>query len=89
MTTVKEQETKNKSLREHLIAYIEELPEMWTLGALIASDVLLRLGCRGIHTTGEVLAKELRRAARRGDIQRRIRPGTKYVEYTAIEKETC
>lgn len=55
----------------------------WILGARVVLEVQQSLYLRHIHTTGEVLAKELRKAQRKGEIQKRIRPGTVYVEYTA------
>lgn len=89
MTTVKEQETKNKSLRAHLVDWINARPGRWLLGANVTDDVRMQLRRLGIHTTGEVLAKELRKAQRKGEIRKRIRPMSVYVEYTAIDKDSC
>jgi len=84
--TVKQQETKNASLRRHLVAWITARPGRWLLGISVTDDVRLHLRHIGIHTSGEVLAKELRKAQRKGEIRKRIRLGTCYVEYTAVEE---
>ncbi len=81
--TVREQQTKCKDLRKHLVAYVNLWRGGWWLGSEVVRTVQEKLEARGIHTTGEVLAKELRKAQRKGEIRKRIRPGTVYVEYTA------
>ncbi len=82
--TVREQQTKCKDLRKHLVAYVNSWRGGWRLGSAVVRTVMQELEQAGIHTTGEVLAKELRKAQRKGEIRKRIRPGTVYVEYTAI-----
>ena len=84
MGTVRGQETKNKALRQHLAEWINARPGRWLLGINVADDVRVHLRSLGIHTTGEVLAKELRKAQRKGEIRKRIRPLSKYVEYKAL-----
>ena len=83
VTTVREQQTKCKELRKHLVAWINWRPGVWTLGVEVVRHAMAWLEKRGIFTSGEVLAKELRKAQRKGEIRKRIRPGTVYVEYTA------
>jgi len=83
VTTVRQQQTKCKALRKHLVAVVDCCTEEWTLMPRIVEWTQNRLKVLGIHTTGEVLAKELRKACRKGEIRKRIRPGTVYVEYTA------
>lgn len=83
MTTVKQQQTKRKNLREHLVAWVNARPGVWTLGAQVVREVLAGLFRQGINTTGEVLAKELRKACRKGEIRKRINDD-RMVEYTAI-----
>ena len=88
MRTVREQQAKCKTLREYLVLWIEALkPGEWSLGVEVVRDVMATLCQKGIFTSGEVLAKELRHAQRRGEVRKRIRPGTVYVEYTANEVE--
>lgn len=85
MTTVREQQTKCKGLRAYLVEWVNAAPGKWELGSKIVEAVQKALRTyRDIHTTGEVLAKELRKAQRKGEIRKRLRPGTVYVEYTAI-----
>jgi transcription elongation factor len=84
MKSVREQETKNTTLRARLVGWIEASPRgEWTLGSRIVENVKRGLGTIGVHTTGEVLAKELRKAQRKGEIRKRIN-GDRMVEYTAI-----
>ena len=71
--------------RERIAELREHMP--WTLGVEIADDAKVAFARAGIITSGEVLMKELRYAQRRGEIRKRIRPGTRYVEYTTIETE--
>ncbi len=81
--TVRQQQTKCKGLRKHLVAWVNSRPGEWTLGFEVVRRVLAALCRKGIFTSGEVLAKELRKAQRKGEIRKRIRKGTVYVEYTA------
>lgn len=89
MTTVNQQQTKNKDLRCHLVEWVNARPGRWLLGMNVADDVRAHLRHVGIHTSPEVLAKELRKAQRKGEIRKRIRPGTVYVEYMAVTKDSC
>ena len=83
--TVREQQTKCKTLRARLVECVNTHPAgEWQLGCEVVTDCQYVLtNTLGIHTTGEVLAKELRKACRLGEIRKRIRPGTVYGEYTA------
>ncbi len=81
--TVRQQQTKCKDLRRHLVEWINLRPGLWVLGIEIVDIVKADLETAGIFTSGEVLAKELRHAQRKGEITKRKRPGTVYVEYTA------
>ena len=74
--------------RLRLVDRIATLKEdgIWTLGGVIAKTVLKELEAEHIQTFSNVLSVELRRAQRRGDIRKRIRPGTVYVEYTTVEQ---
>ena len=81
--TVKQVQTKCKGLRQALVAYVNSQRGLWILGSRVVREVLADLFRHGTNTTGEVLAKELRKAQRKGEIRKRIRPGTVYVEYTA------
>lgn len=81
--TVKQVQTKCKGLRQALVAYVNRKRGLWILGSRIVREVLADLFRQDTNTTGEVLAKELRKAQRKGEITKRIRPGTVYVEYTA------
>ena len=83
VTTVRQQQTKCKTLRALLVIWITTRPGEWHLGSQIVERVKACLEGSGTYTTGEVLAKELRKAQRKGEIRKRIRPGTVYVEYTA------
>ena len=82
--TVRQQQSKCKDLRGHLVAYVNAKGQgVWTLGVEVVREVMAALCRKGIFTSGEVLAKELRHARRKGEITKRKRPGTVYVEYTA------
>lgn len=81
--TVREQQTKCKGLRAALVEYVNARPGEWVLGGTIADEVLGILHRRGVSTFSNVLSKELRKAERLGEITKRKRPGTVYVEYTA------
>ena len=83
MKTVRQQATKCNDLRGWLVAWINQRPGQWLLGMDIADLVRVELKAHRIRTSGEVLMKELRHAQRLGEIQKRIRKGTRYVEYTS------
>lgn len=83
MPTVRETQTKCKDLRKHLVAWVNSRPGQWTLGVKAVRVVLGLLAAEGIHTSGEVLAKELRKAQRKGEIRKRINDD-RMVEYTAL-----
>ena len=88
--TVREQQAKCKTLRSYCVATVEHFcMGNWVLGARIVELTQQLLHSHEIFTTGEVLAKELRKAQRRGEIRKRIRPGTVYVEYTACAPTGC
>jgi phage terminase small subunit len=87
MDTVRDQQNKCKDLRKHLVKWINERPGRWLLGINVADDVRTHLRHSGIHTSAEVLAKELRKAQRKREIRKRIRPGSCYVEYMANAPE--
>ena len=74
---------KCKELRERLVAWVNGHPG-WTLGIEVADRVRAELEREDIYTSGEVLMKELRAACRKGEIEKRIRHGTRYVEYTKV-----
>ena len=83
MATVRQQQTKAKELRKHLVAWVNARPGTWTLGGNIADTVLAELKGNGISTFSNVLSKELRKAERKGEIRKRINDD-RMVEYTAV-----
>jgi len=68
---VRRQEQKNKTLMQRCVQYVSDnwrgspIP-----GVVIADNVKVLAAQAGQPTTGEVLAKELRRAARKGILRR-------------------
>ena len=87
MATIRKQVIKCKELRRRLVEWIDEHPGHWRLGMDIADQVKVRLAQLNMRTSGEVLMKEMRHAQRLGEIRKRIRKGTRYVEYTSIRSE--
>jgi hypothetical protein len=69
--SVKKQEQKNATLRNQLVQFVKR----WydgrpILGGRIVDAVKVELALAGVMTTGEVLGKELRKAARKGELAR-------------------
>jgi len=85
VVSVRKQESKNKTLRRQLVAFIRRHYDgRPILGCEIADAVKVELGKAGVLTTSEVLAKELRHAARKGEVTRThtMRDGRKFVQYS-------
>ena len=75
--------TGYKHLRRRLVEWVNARPGRWLLGINVAVDVGMDMRRYGIHTSGEVLMKELRKAQRKGEIRKRINR-LRMVEYTAV-----
>jgi len=82
--TIRKQVIKRKELRRRLVAWIDARPGKWLLGMDIADLVKIQLAKLHMRTSGETLQKELRHAERKNEIRKRIRKGTRNVEYTSI-----
>ena len=83
--SVRKQESKNIKLRQFLVSYVERVYAGRPILGWEISDVCkVRLAEQGVLTTSEVLAKELRHAARKQELDRshRIVDGRKFVEYS-------
>ena len=83
--SVKKQVNKNKTLRSFLVAYIKGHFDGFPMfGWEIADDCKVLLGNHGVLTTSEVLAKELRHAARLEEVDRSHKTvgGRTFVQYS-------
>jgi hypothetical protein len=82
MGTVGDRQRKWKELRMHLVKWVNARRGRWLLGSNVVDDVRKYIGHKGIHTTAGTLAKELRKAERKGEIRKRIND-CGMVEYSA------